>query len=106
MTSIRDAITEMDEEADDWEEINGEDGSHSVKEYENHEDSILAFAETAETWIRAALRVLHSDVIDQVDAAVWPPCQHNDTRPAGIDTDGGHIYQCLVCGDTWNAGTE
>lgn len=65
--SIRDAIAAMDEESKDWEEISE---SHSVKDYENHEDRILDFADTAETWIRAALEVLHPDVIDQVDAHI------------------------------------
>ena len=72
MTSIREAIAAMDEEAEDWEEINGEDGAHSVKQYENHEDRILDFADTAETWIRAALEVLTPAQIHAVDAKVWP----------------------------------
>lgn len=65
--SIREAIAEMDAEHDDWEEI-GE--NHSVKEYENHEDRILDFADTAETWIRTALEVLTPEQIDAVDQRI------------------------------------
>lgn len=67
--SIRDAIASMDEEAQSWEAI-AED--HSVKEYENHEDRILDFADTAETWVRAALETLTPEQIDLVDRKVWP----------------------------------
>jgi hypothetical protein len=70
--SIRDTIAAMDEEADSWEEISGDDSSYSVKEYENHEDTILDFAETAGPWIRAALEVLTPEQIDLVDRKVWP----------------------------------
>lgn len=70
--SMRRVIAAMDEEHDSWEEINGDEGNHTVKEYENHEDSILSFADDAEVWVRAALEVLTPEQIDAIDAKAWP----------------------------------
>lgn len=83
--SIAADLAALDDEHAEWEEIAE---THTVRDYENHEDFILAFADTAEAWIRAALEVLDPAEIQKVDRHLTEK-QESKIKPSQPGTETG-----------------
>jgi hypothetical protein len=66
MSVISDAVAALDEAREQFEEAGGHDDGN-VRDYEHYEDSRLDFADTAESWVRAALEALEPAQIEKVD---------------------------------------